>query len=558
MKTSILPFLVSVLFIHGKIFSQTTFDRVYSILQTRCTGNCHSYGNPTGSLRFDDTKQNVLNNLINVTPDNDAAESRGLKRVWPGDARKSFLFQKVNRGLDANISLRNDEGAPMPKDTLALSEVEREMIRQWIIFGAADTGYHYVDEQLITDYYNGFAEARDPSLPVPDPSEGYQIYYGPIFLAPGREIEFDAKFPLYNTEDVEVYRMNVAMNKESHHMAVFKYKPGMDALVPPGLKRVNNLGDAAALFFSAEVVAQWPNSLEVELPQGTALMWDSNSVLNISYHILNYSDSIIAAEVYYNIYTRPRQPGTIPMVSYPVRYDGHPVYQGGWDVQNLILYPSPNDTTLRITQYSPDSTFYWNLWSIQAHTHKFGKDYNVWLRNPDGTKGEIIYDGSYDVTHSFDQGFYDWEHPPLRYFDPPQSVDMTAGMIHEAVYNNNTGDTIGFGLKTTDEMFVSYIFFTKSQTPLGILPNKVFNDVHVKIYPNPAQQQAKIHIGPDVVLKNACFRVFDLLGKEVLTVNDLSERQFVLNTQHLPGGNYFYRLVNDGQQVASGKLTVQR
>ncbi len=540
------------------LFSQTTFDRVYQILQTKCSPTCHNYGSPDGNMRLDGTKEDMLANLINVTPDNDAADSMGYKRIMPGDARKSFLFRKISQGLDVNVDLPNGFGAPMPKDTTVLTEVEREMIRQWIIFGAEDSVYPYADEQLITAFYNGFAEARTPALPIPDPSEGYQIYYGPIFLAPGVEVEFDGKFLMNNPIDVEVHRMNVEMNKESHHMAVFKYKPGQDSSVFNGLKKVNNIGDAAALFYSAEVVAQWPNSLEVELPQGTALMWNANAVLSISYHILNYSDSIVAAELYYNIYTRPQSSSTIPMVSYPVRYDGHPVYQGGWDVFNLIIPPTGEDTTLRITQHHPDSTFYWNLWSIQAHTHKWGTDYNVFLRNPDGTKGDIIYNGSYNVTHTFDQGFYDWEHPPLRYFDPPLSVDQTIGMIHEATFNNNTSDTIGFGLKTTDEMFVSYIFFTKSETPIGILQDRVFNDTHVKIYPNPIQQQAWIHIGPDVVLKNAEFRVYDLQGKEVLLVRDVKDRQFTLVTKNLSSGNYFYRLVNDGQVAATGKIAVQQ
>jgi len=549
--------LFTLLFSAEPSFSQTTFDRVYSILQTNCSGGCHNYSSPDGNLRFDGTRQDVLSDLINVTPFNTHAAAKGYKRVTPGDARRSLLFRKVSQGLDPNISLHLNEGDPMPKNTSALSLVERELIRQWIIFGAADTGYHYVDEQTITDYYNGFAEAREPALAIPDPGEGYQIYYGPIFLRPGSEVEFDAKFPLYNQENLEVYKMNVTMNKESHHMAVFKYKPGIADAVPAGLKRVNNLGDAAALFYSAEVVAQWPDPLELTLPEGTALMWDSGTALNISYHILNYSDSIILSEVYYNIYTRQRQPGTYPMLSYPVRYDGKPVYEGGWEVGNLILPPNPpGDTTaLTITQYSPDSAFYWNLWSIQAHTHKLGKDYNVWLRNPNGAKGELIYNGSYDYVDNFDKGYYDWEHPPLRYFDPPLSVDQRVGLIHEAKFVNDTPDTVGFGLKTTDEMYVTYIFYFKSDIPLGILPDKVVNDAHVKIYPNPLQEAAFVYIGPDVALKNAEFRLYDLMGREVLAENIRTSR-FTLHLHGLPPGNYFYRLVNDGRQVASGRVAV--
>ncbi len=302
MKKTIFVSLLSLLVLSELTHGQTTYDRVYSILQSNCAAYCHNAGNVTGNLLMDGTKQEVMNNLVNVIPDNATAAAKGYKRIYPGDARRSFLFRKINHGLDVNVSLDTiNEGAPMPKDLSPLTEVEREMIRQWIIFGAADTGYAWANEQVITDFYNGFAEERTPALPLPDPSEGYQIYYGPIFLEPHVEVEFDNKFPVFNDIDVEVYKMNVEMNKESHHMAVFKYHAGEADSVPPGLKKVNNIGDAAALFYSADVVAQWPNSLEIETPSGTALMWEANSVLNISYHILNYSDSIVAAELYFNI-----------------------------------------------------------------------------------------------------------------------------------------------------------------------------------------------------------------------------------------------------------------
>src|SRR5690606_19086090 len=103
-------------------YSQTTFDRVYQILQTNCTGYCHNSGNPTGNLQLDGSKQDVMNNLVGVTPDNTAAASRGLLRVYPGDARKSFLFQKINHGLDSHISLQSGEGDPMPQGGSPISE----------------------------------------------------------------------------------------------------------------------------------------------------------------------------------------------------------------------------------------------------------------------------------------------------------------------------------------------------------------------------------------------------------------------------------------------------
>lgn len=534
----------------------TTFDRVYQIIQTRCTPTCHKASNPTGNLLMDGTKQEVFDNLVNVTPDNSVAAGKGYKRIFPGDSRKSFLFQKINRGLDDLVGLETGEGDEMPQGMPALSKVEREMIRQWIIFGAEDVDYEFANEQTITDYYNGFAEQKDLSLPIPNPNDGRQIYFGPIFLRPNQEVEFDGKFEVNNPFDAEIYRMNASVNKESHHLAMFKFHSRNDTLIKPGLKPVLNLGDAAALFFAADVVGQWPNSVEVELPQGTALLWEKESVLSLSYHLLNFSDSIITAEFYLNLEFRPQDPNTTAMISDPVRYDGHPQYQGGDDVQNLVILPTNTDTTFVINQYHADSTFFWNIWSIQAHTHQIAKAYNIYLRNDDGTKGNLLYDGTKDQECRFQTGFYDWQHPPLCVYEPLVSVDMTKGLIHEATYNNNTGDTVGFGLKTTDEMFVSYIFFFKSESPVSVTPSKILEKQIVNVYPNPSNRILNFELQGSLQYKNATLKIFDVLGRTVQTATLLASKEQI-DISNLPAGSYSYQIINDGKTNIMGRVLIE-
>jgi hypothetical protein len=182
----------------------------------------------------------------------------------------------------------------------------------------------------------------------------------------------------------------------------------------------------------------------------------------------------------------------------------------------------------------------------------------VWARNTDGTKGEWLYDGTYNPTYTFRTGSYDWQHPPLRIFNPMKPVDMSIGLIHEASFYNNTPNTVGFGLRTTDEMYVTYIFYAKMQSPVGILPEKVFNDAHVRIYPNPVQQTAFVRISPDVDLKNAEFRMYDLMGKEVLSEKNIADGNFTINLSRLSKANYFYRLINDDQMASSGRIMVLR
>ena len=112
----------------------------------------------------------------------------------------------------------------------------------------------------------------------------------------------------------------------------------------------------------------------MDFPAATGIVWDSATVLQLTYHMINYTDSIVAAEGYLNVYYTPHQASTIPINTQMVIYD-YPL------VNNLVIPNNGTDTTFRINQYHPDSAFYWNVISILGHTHKLGVGYNVWTRN---------------------------------------------------------------------------------------------------------------------------------------------------------------------------------
>src|ERR1043165_1426966 len=273
------------------LIAQTTFNRVYTILQTNCVGSCHNTATHAGSLDLSGNEAAVYAALYDVTPNNSTAASAGLKLADPGSPSNSFLFKKVNQGLDSHLSLGAGEGAAEPQGSAAMSQTDREMIRQWIIFGAKDTGT-YVNPQVITDFYVGQGgQPRLQPLAPPAPNEGIQVYWGPMFMMPGTEFEFDNNFYLKNAQKMDVTRMNTSENIESHHYAVYKYFPQADTAFSRGYKKVNGLIDAAALYYAADVIAQWPNSIDLQYPQGTAYEFLPNTVMNLSYHLNNYNDS---------------------------------------------------------------------------------------------------------------------------------------------------------------------------------------------------------------------------------------------------------------------------
>ncbi|PCJ79640.1 MAG: hypothetical protein COA57_15560 [Flavobacteriales bacterium] len=437
---------------------QSTYDKVYSIFQAKCM-SCHSGTTPAGSLDLSDSASVVYANIVDQNPVNSVALGKGDKLIDPGYPHRSYLLRLCNNGLDPDNGVTSGEAdtvhwAPSP----SLVNYETELIRQWVLFGAPDTG-EVVEEQLLIDFYNGQGIVQINPPPKPDTSLGFQVHIGPIFLPPSTEREYFKKHEIRNTQAVEVDRMDVQMNGQSHHFALYKYYPNADtnAFFTEGLRLVDGILIASGLFYNAEVIAQWQYSRNIELPQGTAFDWQENSVLDFNYHLLNYSpDSILAAEIYINIYTNPPDTATEKMLSLPVYYgDNNPAA--------LFIFNNGQDTTFTINQFYPDSDQVWNIWVLQSHTHSLGVDFDVWLRNTDGTKGQQVYEGFFDTDYTFNQGYFDWEHPAVREFDPMMSVNMRDnGFIHDAIFNNSGPDSVGFGLTNEDEMFVTYMHYTKT------------------------------------------------------------------------------------------------
>jgi hypothetical protein len=145
-------YLLVFLLVSYSAYSQTTYQTVYAILQSNCTtSGCHTSSNPQG-IDFSGSQAQVYTNLVGVTPTNVVAAASGKKLVDPGITRNSFLFCKANGGLDVNLTLLPGEGADM--DSSRLTQTQREMIRQWIEFGAYDTGT-FVSTGLIDSFYIG-------------------------------------------------------------------------------------------------------------------------------------------------------------------------------------------------------------------------------------------------------------------------------------------------------------------------------------------------------------------------------------------------------------------
>ena len=78
----------------------------------------------------------------------------------------------------------------------------------------------------------------------------------------------------------------------------------------------------------------------------------------------------------------------------------------------------------------------------------------------------------------------------------------------------------------------------------------------VSVYPNPFNEEATLAF-TNVNISDATLEITDVLGNVVRVMNGLNGEDVRFNRDGLINGIYFYRLVNQGEVVATGKLSIQ-
>ncbi len=524
----------------NSLSAQSTFTRVYNLLQANCgTANCHVSGNaPVFSV--EGAQNDVYASLVDALPVNTAASAKGYKLVDPGHPYNSFLLNKIGSEFDPYLALGDDMGERMPKDHGELEDYDIELVRQWILMGAPQTGTK-VDYQLLVDYYTNGGIDMIPVPQAPDPSAGMQVRFGPIFLAPDEEVEWDKKEHLRNDAMMKVFKTDGYMSWQSHHMLLFKYD-GDGSGVREGMRLV----PSEAFPFNGDVTltGAWQNDAEFELPERTAFYWGPNTVLDFDYHIKNYSHTeILPSDFYLNIY---------------------------WDTQNtrdiqmhaqlannlaLLLFQGEN-TRVASDNFNEDRYIY----MMSSHAHQWGTDFDIYMKNANGTRGSQIYEGFFNENYTFNQGYYDWEHPPIRYYNPMPKVSH--GLEYETKYNVGV-PFVTFGLTADDEMMLFTYLYTKEevpQTPTAIA-GVSSNNIQMSVSPNPLSYSSQLAFSVDENSEIA-IEVFDMLGKKVSErpegTMQKGNHRIDLDAAAFGGsGVYFITLRVNGAVAATRKVVVE-
>jgi len=432
-------FVTALLFASANAFAQNTFTAIYNIFQSKCA-SCHSGGAPAGSLNLSGTEAQVYNAIVEVTPANATAAAKGDKLIDKGYPDRSFLLRKCAYGLSDDLALTAGEGNNEPNGQAKLSDQEIELVRQWILKAAPQTG-NVVNYQRLIDYYTLGGKPKITRPPAPPAGQGYQIHFGPVFWGEGEEVEYFKKFDPRFPQALDAYRFELYMNAESHHFIIRKFRPGTEQNWSDGLEPLS----MQAFDSDKDFVNAWQTSTDLELPVGTAFFWDDNTVLDLNYHMKNPAGGgILPGEFYLNVWTRPRAANSVEMHAELIPY---------------LYLAIPGNSTQSFQDHITRSGQTWNIWMLSTHTHKFGTDYDIFLGNSTNNNNKI-YEGYYDFDYTFNQGFYDWAHPAVKRFSPMLQVNMNSGITHKATYNNTSSSLVTWSFQTTGEMMLIYVQYT--------------------------------------------------------------------------------------------------
>ncbi len=550
-------------------YAQTsTYEEVYNIMQTKCA-SCHSSMNPAGNLDLSGSLTEVYDALVRATPTNPTAAAKGWKLADPGYVERSYLLNKIaTQEWDDDFTLEAAEGTLMPPPPLeALTEKEIELFRQWILYGAPDDE-QVVDPQVLEDYYeNGMALPTTTPVAAPAPPEGYQLKLGPFFLSPQEEREFFKKHDIGLDIATEVNRLEISFNAESHHFILYKMGEELADDVRDGMRDIE---EAEFSMIRNTLVAAWQNDDDYVLPEGTAYRFQDDTYFDLNYHVKNYASAgILAAEVYVNVYTQDYGTAQREMLSTLLPYDLFDLFTGGDLGENLII-PNTGDPIVFSDHiwipplpFVPFPSGNWYMWQLSTHAHSRAVDYDIYLANPDGSKGEQLYEGYYNYDHTFNQGYYDYEHPPVLTFDPLLPINMGAGggIVHEATYVNDTDETLGWGNTTDDEMMLLFVHFTTEPVITDTEDIIAEEAAQLSVFPNPAHTQTTVNYklpqSADVLIE-----LFDVQGKRISEIVRATQASGTYNHSldvakaGLSNGIYFIQLMVDGKVIGTEKLMV--
>ncbi len=129
------------------------------------------------------------------------------------------------------------------------------------------------------------------------------------------------------------------------------------------------------------------------------------------------------------------------------------------------------------------------------------------------------------------------------------------GVINTGVVLNGRALTTSGALTTTAITAVAEMI-PANCTTISIQSNDELYDV-VTIYPNPISTSMTILVNDVSKINTSVLRIFNVVGEEIMNMA-ITQELTIIETAHLPSGLLFYKIINNNNEIQSGKLVVQQ
>lgn len=272
--------------------------------------------------------------------------------------------------------------------------------------------------------------------------EKFEIKWGPVEVAPGKEDTQCIWLRLDNETEIKVHGLHNVLSSASHHLIVYKDDMNMTEQttpVPcePFTGALNTTGMVQPLAITQK------EDDEIYLPDGVAYTFAPRQMIKLEMHYLNASDlteSVAATSSFYIA-----EPAT-------VKHEAALLFTGTPDIK----LPPGQTTTLNqfftVPPYLDLSQS--KIFAITGHTHALGTAVKVGIA-PSKTG---------PVTEVYAPEPFSWSEPETKaFYQEPLVIPAGGGLDMTCTWRNTRNFEVGFGESATQEMCFFWAYYYPSQ-----------------------------------------------------------------------------------------------
>jgi hypothetical protein len=398
------------------------------IFEPQCSsGACHGNQGIAG-LSFADPDTGY-DQLLNGAVVNGPANTKGMKRVDPGNPDNSFLYKKLHTSA-AELS-EAGYGARMPLTGDKLGPGSLEAVRAWIAAGAPRDGRDFEadfvspDDDIYVecdaDTVQGLEDCFDPPA-----SDEYERFYSPKITVPAGEEVIICSYLDYRAEgDLYIGSTSGQQMTGGHHSAVFVANSPQSDYEP------HECGDEEMQNYRFIAAAGGGGGQDTEMPDGVALRIEDGQQIVIQSHYINTGDEAI--DVMDAVDLELMEESEVDTI-----VDSFAVIRSDFEVPA----DAENHEVVKTCELEQDMDMYMLL----GHTHDYGVLFDFELLR-DGEDPELLY-------HATD-GPLLRDNPEIKFFDPPRQLKAGDTLRMTCQWTNTTDHSLAW----PEEMCVGLMYY---------------------------------------------------------------------------------------------------